>query len=210
MSALDFHPQPLSVAQCHDPNTVFVAFGANLPGPYGKPETSVAHAIERMETWGDTILHGSLLYRTPAFPPGAGADYVNAVVAVKVENVTRFITDAIAIEAAFRRAEERAMGRWKPRTIDIDIVAVGQAIWPDADTHDMLRTLPQIERTKGEHGIVVPHPSMHERSFVLKPMAYFAPDWVHPILGKTVHEMAEACPEEDLAAVRPIEDAALK
>jgi len=52
--------------------------------------------------------------------------------------------------------------------------------------------------------LILPHPRMHERGFVLMPLADVAPDWVHPVLGQTVVQMLAALPEKALADITPI------
>ncbi|MEW5801214.1 MAG: 2-amino-4-hydroxy-6-hydroxymethyldihydropteridine diphosphokinase [bacterium] len=74
--------------------------------------------------------------------------------------------------------------RWGPRTIDIDILLYGDE---------------QIF----EQGLVIPHPLLHLRRFVLRPLAEIAPDLLHPASGKTMRELLHRCP--DRKEVRNIE-----
>ena len=60
----------------------------------------------------------------------------------------------------------------------------------------------QIDRTPDQ--LILPHPRVSDRAFVLVPLADIAPDWVHPVTGQTVLQMLEMLPAEDRAAVRPI------
>lgn len=81
----------------------------------------------------------------------------------------------LAIER--RLGRERAPGeKWEPRTIDLDLVLYG-------------------ERVVNEPGLTVPHPHMHERRFVLAPLAEVAPYARHPVLKKTVRELLDALPQ---------------
>ena len=86
-----------------------------------------------------------------------------------------------------RDAERVRTIRWGPRTLDVDV------LWVDGETVD---DPPEL---------LVPHPRMFERAFVLVPLADVAPNWRHPLTGESVREMLETLPAEDLAEIRPIE-----
>jgi 2-amino-4-hydroxy-6-hydroxymethyldihydropteridine diphosphokinase len=72
-----------------------------------------------------------------------------------------------------------------PRTLDLDILLYGDLCVNQAD-------------------LVIPHPRLTERRFALEPLAQIAPDAVHPLLGKSIRSLLEACP--DVSAVRKVED----
>jgi 2-amino-4-hydroxy-6-hydroxymethyldihydropteridine diphosphokinase len=106
------------------------------------------------------------------------------------------------IEAAHGRIRS---GRWAGRTLDIDLLAVGDQILPDAETHRQWRDLsPEDQALLAPDQLILPHPRLSERAFVLVPLADVAPDWRHPILGQTVTQMRDALPPADLAAVQPL------
>ena len=86
---------------------------------------------------------------------------------------------------------ERRLGRvrnerWEARVIDLDLLAY----------HDLI-----IEPGERPGGLVLPHPRLHERAFVLRPLAEVAPDWRHPALERTVAELVSQLPGEQLAEV---------
>jgi 2-amino-4-hydroxy-6-hydroxymethyldihydropteridine diphosphokinase len=107
-----------------------------------------------------------------------------------------------AVEA--RHGRERRQ-RWGMRTLDLDLLALGDAVLPDAATHEDWRRLP-VDRQVGvaPDRLILPHPRLQDRAFVLVPLADVAPAWRHPTLGRTVAEMLAALPEADRAAVRPV------
>ena len=147
----------------------------------------------------------SRLYATPAFPAGAGPDFVNAVMRIE----TSLTPDALlqklhAIEAAALR---KRTVRWGQRTLDLDLIAVDDLVLPDAATHAHWRDLP-LDRQMQEapQTLILPHPRMQDRAFVLVPLMDVAPTWVHPVLGQSVSDLCAAIPAADRATVVPLTD----
>lgn len=179
-----------------------IAFGANLPCDEAAPEVTIPAALMALTQAGLTVQAFSGLFRTPCFPAGAGPDYVNAAAAVSgpiLDDVAATLALLHRIEADFGRKRET---RWGMRTLDIDLLAVGDSVLPDAATQDHWRSLTpetQAQETPGQ--LILPHPRLQDRAFVLVPLAKVAPDWVHPRLGLTVCAMLEALPIVDRVAV---------
>ncbi len=155
---------------------VFLGLGSNL----GDREAALEGALERLSARGVRVRRRSSLWLTaPVGGPPQG-DFLNAV----AEGETTLGPEAL-LEACL--GTEREMGRVRaerngPRTIDVDILFFG----------DERHELP---------GLVIPHPRLSERRFVLEPLAEIAPDLVHPVLGLTVRELLLRCP--DASPVRP-------
>lgn len=151
--------------------TVYIGIGSNL----GDREGNCLGAIELMEERGLMVRERSRMYETE--PWG-------------VKDQPRFINMAISAETALdpvRLLEllkdvEKLMGREKTvrygsRTIDLDILLYNSLIVK-------------------EPGLEIPHPLMHERDFVLDPLAEIAPDALHPVMGKTIRELRDALKHE--------------
>lgn len=182
-----------------------VAFGANLPFQGEAPEQTVATACNELSEEGLSVLAVSRLYRTPCFPAGAGPDYVNAAAALQVNpeiDPASLLERLHRIEDHFGRKREQ---RWGMRTLDIDLLALGDSVLPDAATQDAWRDLAtEAQRREAPDRLILPHPRLQDRAFVLVPLADVAPDWVHPRTGLSVRQMLEALPAEDRDAVKPL------
>lgn len=184
---------------------LLIAVGGNLPLSGEPPERTILQAIQRLETRGLTDLAVSRLYRTPCFPVGAGPDYVNAAVAARVPSgLTPPLILALLheVEAEMGRTRDT---RWGMRTLDLDLIAVDDAVLPDAATQDHWRALPpDAQRIAAPDRLILPHPRLQERAFVLVPLADVAPDWCHPRLNLTVAQMLAALPAQDRSDVVPL------
>lgn len=184
-----------------------IAIGANAPSRAGCPAATIRAAIGHLDAGPGRIAAVSRLYRTPAFPPGSGPDFVNGAAALRMKGDAGAILARLhRIEALFGRARTV---RWGQRTLDLDLIAMGGAVLPDAETYRYWRDLdPAAQRETTPGQVILPHPRMQDRAFVLVPLAEIisgiSPDWRHPVSGRSVPEMLEALPREDVETVLPI------
>ena len=156
------------------------------------------------KTNGVTFHSRSRWFRTPAFPPGSGPDFVNGAAVLETS------LDPEAVLAALHGAEAELgrvrPARWAPRVCDLDLIAIGDTVLPDRATLARWMAIDLGEaQTLVPPRLILPHPRMHERGFVLVPLADVAPDWRHPATGRTVAEMLAALPGDVLAEIRPLE-----
>ncbi len=152
----------------NEPHNAYVAFGSNL----GPREKNIAVALNAMETTREIdVVKVSSLYETqPEGGPANQSAYINGVVHIRTSlEPHRLLTVCQHIEESLGR--KRTI-RWGPRTIDLDILSFDREI-------------------RGEPALTLPHPMMHERDFVMRPLAEIAPDWVHPVLEQSAATILE-------------------
>lgn len=149
-------------------NTIFIALGSNLGDLQGHCKRALqllkGHpciTVQKISSW----------YKTEALTLGGEAqpDYLNGVVQIETNlSPQELLKVCKAIEKKMGRAPSKK--RWQPRPIDLDILFYG----------DLVLDTPELK---------IPHPELHKRRFVLKPLSDINPEWAHPVLKKTAHEL---------------------
>lgn len=184
-----------------------IALGGNTASAAGPPAKTLTAALAALNAAGFPVLAQSRFWQTPCFPVGAGPDFVNACAQLAVDPL---MTDGPqAVLAALHQVEARfgrtRAARWSSRTLDLDLLAMGDRVLPDAATQDAWRMLaPDQQMTRTPDRLILPHPRLQDRAFVLVPLAEIAPNWRHPRLGLTVTAMRDALPAADRAALQPL------
>ena len=182
-----------------------IALGANLPFEGAPPDATLRMAAVALAEEGLAVHAFSRLFATPCFPVGAGPDYVNAAAVIDLGqefDLGSVLARLHRVEARFGR---KRVQRWGMRTLDIDLLAMDDSVLPDATAQDHWRSLPpaaQVGTTPDQ--LILPHPRMQDRAFVLVPLAEVAPHWVHPRLGLSVRQMLAALPVADRDVVKPL------
>jgi 2-amino-4-hydroxy-6-hydroxymethyldihydropteridine diphosphokinase len=189
----------------HAVQSALIALGANLPQQGASPEITLRQALADLGAAGATVLRSSRLFRTPCFPAGAGPDYVNAAAELAVPHgwdAPRLLALLHAIEERHGRKRET---RWGMRTLDLDLLAMGEAVLPDPATWSHWHDLPPADQVRSAPDrLILPHPRLQDRAFVLIPLLDVAPDWRHPVTARSVAEMVAALSPGDRAEVQPL------
>lgn len=182
---------------------VILAFGANQPSPAGNPKATILAAIAALSNRVISIQSVSRLFRTPAFPAGSGPDYVNAAISATTSlPAAELLTILHETEADFCRFRNK---RWQARTLDIDLIACDGAVLPDRQTLERWMQMPlEDQKRLTPEQLILPHPRLQDRAFVLVPMAEIAPGWRHPMTGKSVTEMLAQLDPALKAEVKPL------
>ncbi|WP_219619819.1 2-amino-4-hydroxy-6-hydroxymethyldihydropteridine diphosphokinase [Neptunicoccus cionae] len=188
-----------------DLSKCLIALGSNLSNEIGASVKIVEAAIDDLSSIGLFPVEISRFFRTPAFPAGAGPDFVNAVVYCETALGAEAVLEALhKVEQRLGRTRDK---RWEARVIDLDLIDFAGQVLPDIATFSQWRDLPiklQMERAPGR--IILPHPRIQDRLFVLIPLRDVAPDWRHPVSGATLDQLINAFGEKDVAQIVPYND----
>jgi len=158
---------------------ILIGLGANLPSRYGDAEATLHKAVEALEAAGLEMSAKSRIWESAPVPVSDQPWYKNAVVAVKTDKTSSQIhAILLQTEESFGRVRGE---RNAPRVLDLDLLAYNDDI---------------IEAGGGNKGdLIVPHPRLHERAFVLMPINDINSHWIHPKMHLTLPEMIKALPE---------------
>ena len=160
--------QVTSITESNVEKLVYLSLGSNL----GSPEMELRRAIENLALLG-TVSKVSSFYKTEPVERTAQPWFVNCAVELKTDKMPRqLIKGILKLEESMGRKRTQDKG---PRNIDIDILLFGNSV---VDTKEL----------------TIPHPAMHQRRFVLEPLAEIAPQQRHPVLKKTIRELRDALP----------------
>jgi 2-amino-4-hydroxy-6-hydroxymethyldihydropteridine diphosphokinase len=154
--------------------------GANLPSePFDSPREACEAALARLAELDVTVVRQSRWYTSAPVPPSDQPWFVNGVAVVATElGPADLLATLHRIENEFGRVRRV---RNEARVIDLDLLAYGDLVLGEGE------------------GLVLPHPRLRTRAFVLLPLAEVAPDWRHPVSGESVADLIGALPADQAA-----------
>jgi 2-amino-4-hydroxy-6-hydroxymethyldihydropteridine diphosphokinase len=159
---------------------ILIGLGGNLSSAAGPPQATFAAVLADLPGHGVTVEACSPWYETEPQPPTDQPWFVNGVAAVATRLDPAALLAALhGLEAAYGRERSTANAA---RTLDLDLLAYG----------DLVTTA----------GPVLPHPRLHLRAFVLRPLVDIAPQWRHPVLARTATDLLAALPPDQ--GIRPL------
>ena len=148
----------------------YLLLGSNL----GDRGNYLENARFRLQLLAGKATTASSIYQTDAWGNTSQAPFLNQVIAIDTTlDPHLLLSTALAVEKSLGRIRTQ---KWAPRTIDIDILLYGDQVMKEPD-------------------LVIPHPLLHERRFVLTPLAEISPEFIHPLLKKTMLLLLEECPD---------------
>ncbi len=152
-------PDPKSL-----PHTAAIGLGSNL-GDRSRHLAAAIEALHRAD--GVRVVSSSEPIETPPLGPPGQQPYLNSACILRTSRSPRALLRLLRRIEASRGRDRVNAQRWGPRTLDLDLLLYD-------------------ERVIDEPGLTIPHPRLHERAFVLEPLAAIAPDMHLPTLGMTV------------------------
>jgi len=158
---------------------VFIGLGGNV----GNVSENLDIAIEKIKELIGPVIKQSSLYKTEPWGNKNQDDFLNQVVCVETNlKPGKFLKNILAIEKIMGRNRNKD-NQFAPRTIDIDILFYGKKI---------------IRR----NNLIIPHPRLHLRNFVLTPLMEIVPGFMHPVLNKTIKDLFKN--NTDLSVVKKV------
>jgi 2-amino-4-hydroxy-6-hydroxymethyldihydropteridine diphosphokinase len=170
---------------------IYIGIGANLSSPrFGEPIDTCEAALEALKGMNIRILGRSQWYHSAPVPLSDQPWYVNGVARIETSaEATDVLKTLLSLESRFGR-QRRTPG--SPRIIDLDLL----------DYRGIVKGWGMEANKKDKASLILPHPRMHERAFVLAPLSELAPNWRHPVLGKTIEALKSSLPQDQ--ALRPL------
>ena len=144
---------------------IYLNIGSNLPSKEGSRENNIVKAISLLKKLNLNLIEISSFYQTPSYPDNSDPKFIN--LCVKLESNLKASELLIEINKIERKLGRTRIKKNEPRTCDIDIIDFNGKIIKNDE-------------------LIVPHPRLHLRNFVIYPLKEIEPNWLHPIFNKNI------------------------
>lgn len=180
--------------------TVYLAFGTNENKNFGHIHEVIEASYGLLQDKYLRILKFSPFYKTPAFPVGNGPDYVNSVIKAETSLSPDDLLSALhEMENQLGRVRQK---RWGARVIDIDLLDYQGQILPSRKIYQKWYDMSlELQKTTWPDDLILPHPRLQDRGFVLVPLRAVAPDWRHPVTGEKIDTLIAQIDNDELKQI---------
>jgi len=161
---------------------IYLSYGSNQTPPHVTPWQALAGVVNSLRERGVETLKISRLWESLAWPDPTDPRYYNAVLQIDTDIDPQLLLEVLHnLEAQMGRMRDFTDNkrRYAPRVLDLDLICYGRRI---------LRPEGDLAGTQAP-ALALPHPRAAERGFVMGPLSEIAPDWVHPVLGRTARDL---------------------
>ena len=178
-----------------------IGIGSNLSVAGFNPLDIIEASIIAIDNVDLTVESISRFYKTASFPPNSGPDYINAALVIRTDLSAASLLQRLHIhEANMQRKRDQ---RWDARSLDLDLLFYEDEVWPSEQVFRHWQYLSLEDQMRlAPNELILPHPRMHQRPFVLAPLMDICSDWVHPVLGLTVRELFSKIDGQDLGTLQ--------
>lgn len=168
---------------------IIIGLGANLYYGEDSPGATIAKAMDDLCASGINIYAKSARYQTVPVPKTGQPDFTNCVALASTDMAPEVIL-ALFYELELKYGRDRSDNavRWDARTLDIDLLDCASQVLPGRDGW---LALANEGGRRPLQALTLPHPRLHKRAFVLRPLADIAPQWRHPVFGGTTTQLLE-------------------
>jgi 2-amino-4-hydroxy-6-hydroxymethyldihydropteridine diphosphokinase len=157
---------------------ILIGLGGNLTSPeFGPPIEVLGAALAQLQQSGVRLEGCSPWFQSAPIPASDQPWFINGVACIGTALAPQALLALLhRTEARLGRRRSADDARWAARIVDLDLLCYGDYVIGES----------------GDAGLVLPHPRLGERAFVLAPLAALAPAWRHPVTGRTAAEMLAA------------------
>lgn len=179
----------------HLSKKVLIAMGSNASDDLQESYDLILDGLNKLSNGVISNIIVSKFYKTPAFPFGAGPDFINCALSADTNHLPEDLLNQLhLIEQDLGRTR---LKRWAQRTLDIDLLDFESNVIPNKKcVNEWLNMALDSQKIRSPEQLILPHPRIQDRSFVLIPLNDIEPNWVHPILNKSTHEMLSELPTD--------------